>query len=177
MQTAEPSSRPVRFSARPASDADVALLRELAAEAFPATYAAILSPDQIDYMMERMYAAETIRREMAAGTAWFVAEADGVACGYFAVERAGEALFVLQKIYLLPRFQGCGGGAGLFRRAVEYVRSIHPAPCRLELHVNRHNRAAGFYERMGMRRLREGDFAIGGGYYMNDYIMGLELGD
>lgn len=28
---------------------------------------------------------------------------------------------------------------------------------------------------MGMRRLREGDFPIGDGYYMNDYIMGLEI--
>ena len=28
---------------------------------------------------------------------------------------------------------------------------------------------------MGMRRLREGDFPIGNGYYMNDYIMGLEI--
>ena len=26
-----------------------------------------------------------------------------------------------------------------------------------------------------MKKLREGDFPIGNGYYMNDYIMGLEL--
>ena len=29
--------------------------------------------------------------------------------------------------------------------------------------------------RMGMRKLREGDFPIGNGYYMNDYIMGLDI--
>ena len=45
----------------------------------------------------------------------------------------------------------------------------------MELNVNRSNRALHFYERMGMRRLREGDFPIGGGFYMNDYIMGLDL--
>ena len=28
---------------------------------------------------------------------------------------------------------------------------------------------------MGMRKRREGDFPIGNGYYMNDYIMGLEI--
>jgi acetyltransferase, GNAT family len=28
---------------------------------------------------------------------------------------------------------------------------------------------------MGMRKLREGDFPIGNGYYMNDYIMGLDI--
>ena len=66
-------------------------------------------------------------------------------------------------------------GAALFRQAVEYIRSQHPAPCRMELNVNRHNRALHFYERMGMRKLREGDFPIGNGYYMNDYIMGLDI--
>jgi len=45
----------------------------------------------------------------------------------------------------------------------------------MELTVTRRNRALHFYERMGMRRLREGDFPIGDGYYMNDYIMGLEI--
>ena len=30
-------------------------------------------------------------------------------------------------------------------------------------------------EYMGMRKLREGDFPIGNGYYMNDYIMGLDI--
>ena len=32
-----------------------------------------------------------------------------------------------------------------------------------------------YYEKMGMRKLREGDFPIGNGYYMNDYIMGLNI--
>ena len=84
-------------------------------------------------------------------------------------------LFHLQKIYVLPRFQGIGAGEFLFRHAVEYIRSVHPAPCRMELNVNRNNRALHFYERMGMRKLREGDFPIGDGYYMNDYIMGLDI--
>lgn len=45
----------------------------------------------------------------------------------------------------------------------------------MELNVNRSNRARGFYERMGMKKLREGDFPIGEGYFMNDYIMGIDL--
>jgi len=45
----------------------------------------------------------------------------------------------------------------------------------MELNVNRNNKALHFYEHKGMKKLREGDFPIGNGYYMNDYIMGLEL--
>ena len=45
----------------------------------------------------------------------------------------------------------------------------------MELNVNRNNKALNFYERMGMKKLREGDFPIGNGYCMNDFIMGLEI--
>lgn len=70
----------------------------------------------------------------------------GEPCGYVSVERQGEDLFLLQKIYVLPRFQGLGAGEFLFRRAVEYIRSVHPGPCMMELNVNRRNRALHFYD-------------------------------
>ena len=45
----------------------------------------------------------------------------------------------------------------------------------MELNVNRKNPALGFYEHLGMQKVRSGDFPIGHGFYMNDYIMGLDL--
>ncbi len=163
------------LTVRQASETDCPLIRRLADEVFPATYRELLTPAQLDYMMEWMYSAESLREQFRAGHVWFIASSDGVPCGYVSVERQGEDLFHLQKIYVLPGFQGLGAGAFLFRRAVEHIRSVHPAPCRMELNVNRRNPALHFYERMGMCRLREGDFPIGNGYYMNDYIMGLEI--
>ena len=158
-----------------ACEADCALIRRLADEVFPATYRGIITPSQMEYMMEWMYGAEVLAREMCGEFAWFIASADGEPCGYLSVQHEAEDHFHLQKIYVLPRFQGIGAGEFLFRHAVEYIRSVHPAPCRMELNVNRNNRALHFYERMGMRKLREGDFPIGDGYYMNDYIMGLDI--
>lgn len=163
------------LSIRPASEEDCGLIRRMAEEVFPATYRDILTPAQLDYMMEWMYSDESLREQFRAGHVWFIASSDGEPCGYLSVERQGEELFHLQKIYVLPRFQGHGVGELLFRRAVEHVRSVHAGPSRMELNVNRNNPALRFYERMGMRRLREGDFPIGDGYYMNDYIMGLEI--
>lgn len=160
---------------RRATEADCALIRRLADEVFPATYRTILTPAQLDYMLEWMYSPESLSEQFRAGHAWFIAACDGEPCGYISVERQGDDLFHLQKIYVLPRFQGVGAGKFLFRHAVEHIRAVHPGPCRMELNVNRHNPALRFYERMGMRRLREGDFPIGNGYYMNDYIMGLEI--
>ncbi len=165
-----------RFSLRRASEADIESIRRLAGEVFPATYREILSPAQLDYMMAWMYAPETLAHELRQPAfAWFLVACEGEPCGYLSIEQEAEALFHLQKIYLLPRFQGLGAGAWLFGQAVAYIREQGSGSCRMELNVNRHNRAVGFYERMGMRKLREGDFPIGGGYYMNDYIMGLTI--
>lgn len=162
---------------REAAENDRPLIRRLADEAFPATYRDILTPGQLAYMMEWMYSPESLLAQMHGGHRYFIVSTDGQPCGYVSIERAGEDLYHLQKIYVLPRFQGIGAGAFLFRHAVAHIRREHPAPCRMELNVNRRNPAVGFYERMGMRRLREGDFPIGNGYFMNDYIMGLEIGN
>lgn len=161
---------------RKASAEDIPLIRTLAGEVFPATYRSLLTPGQLDFMMAWMYSPESLARQLREGHAWFIASSDGVPCGYLSIEQEGDGLFHLQKIYVLPRFQGLGVGAFLFRHAVAHIRQVHPAPCRMELNVNRGNPALAFYERMGMRKLREGDFPIGEGYYMNDYIMGLEIG-
>ena len=45
----------------------------------------------------------------------------------------------------------------------------------MRLNVNRQNKALTFYEKMGMTKVDEGDFPIGNGFYMNDYIMGLDI--
>ena len=127
-------------------------------------------------MMKWMYAPEVLRREMRTGVAWFIASSDGEPCGYLSVQQEAEELFHLQKIYVLPGFQGLHIGSFLFRHAISYIRSIHPEPCLMRLNVNRYNtRAVEFYQRMGMRELERGDFHIGHGYYMTDYIMGLDI--
>lgn len=159
----------------PAAESDIRLIRRVADVVFPATYREILTPAQLDYMMEWMYSEESLREQMRTGHCFYLAFLDGSPCGYVSVERQEELLFHLQKIYVLPEVQGRGVGRRLFEQAVAHVWSLCPAPCRMELNVNRHNRALHFYERMGMRRLREGDFPIGEGFYMNDYIMGLDI--
>ncbi|MDR0892368.1 MAG: GNAT family N-acetyltransferase [Mediterranea sp.] len=165
------------YRIRRATTADCGLIHALAEKVFPDTYREILSPEQLDYMMEWMYSLENLRRQMEEeGHVYFIAsDNEGIPCGYVSVQPQEADLFHLQKIYVLPAYQGKHCGSFLFREALRYIRDVHPSPCRVELNVNRHNKALLFYERMGMRKLREGDFPIGNGYYMNDYIMGLEL--
>lgn len=155
---------------------DCGLINQMAGEVFPATYQEILSPEQLDYMMDWMYSPENIRKQMEEeGHVYFIAYEGDEPCGYVSVQQQEENVFHLQKIYVLPHFQGAHCGSFLFREAVRYIKEVHPEPCLMELNVNRNNKALLFYERMGMRKLREGDFPIGNGYYMNDYIMGLDI--
>ncbi|MCD8091437.1 MAG: GNAT family N-acetyltransferase [Bacteroides sp.] len=164
------------FTIRKATTADCELIRELAQQIFPVTYQDILTPEQNDYMMEWMYSPENIRKQMEEeGHVYFLAYEGEEAIGYVSVQQQAEDLFHLQKIYVLPSRQGAHLGSFLFRHAVKYIKEVHPNPCLMELNVNRNNKALQFYEHMGMRKLREGDFPIGNGFYMNDYIMGLDI--
>ncbi|MCD8309943.1 MAG: GNAT family N-acetyltransferase [Prevotellaceae bacterium] len=163
------------FTIRKATTDDCALIHRMAAQVFPETYKEIITKEQIDFMMEWMYSTRNLRIQMQAEGHVYLLAYDGTEpAGYVSVQPEGDDLFHLQKIYVLPRFQGKHCGSFLFREAIKYIKSVHPAPCRMELNVNRHNKALHFYERMGMKRVREGDFPIGNGFYMNDYIMGME---
>lgn len=173
-----------KIDIRPASAKDIHLIREMAAIVFPATYREILSPEQLDYMMEWMYSEQSLARQMNEGHRFFIATTKSIAntgtpCGYMSIEGLH-----LQKLYVLPAHQGHGIGKALFDHAVREAGSEATKKAkdtnssekpRLELNVNRNNTAVGFYSHQGMKILRQGDFPIGGGFYMNDYIMGLDL--
>lgn len=160
------------------------LIHELAWQVFPYTYKEILSPQQTAYMMEWMYSVESLHRQMTQeGHIYLLGYCGEEVMGYVSVQPQPPEMyegtltdtFHLQKLYVLPHFQGRHCGSFLFREAIKYIKRVHPAPCLMELNVNRRNKALHFYENMGMKRLREGDFPIGNGYYMNDYIMGMIL--
>ena len=85
-------------------------------------------------------------------------------------------LFHLQKNYVLPSEQGSGLGRLLFNTALDHIRrEAGGRPASLELNVNRNNPAIGFYQHLGLKILRQGDFHIGNGFYMNDFIMGIDI--
>ena len=167
-----------KLTIRQATITDIPLIRALATEIFPHTYRHILSPEQIDYMMEWMYSEESLRTQMSTGHAFFIPEEEGTPIGYLSVQTEDTDHYHLQKIYLLPTCQGKGHGKQVFQFAIDYVHSVHPSPCTMQLNVNRYNTSAlQFYQRMGMYKVNEGDFHIGHGYYMTDYIMEIKVGE
>lgn len=164
------------FSIRKATTNDIPLIHEMAWVVFPHTYKEILTPEQIDYMMEWMYSEDSLHKQMEKdGHIYYLAFKEDEPAGYLSIQPEGEHVFHLQKIYVLPSFQGMKLGKQLFEQAIKAIKELHPAPCQMRLNVNRQNKALAFYERMGMVNVDEGDFPIGNGYYMNDFIMGMDI--
>lgn len=164
-----------------AGEDELVQIHDMAEVVFRHTYRDILSPEQMEYMMEWMYSLPNLHKQLKEGHVYHVAYDGQRPCGYVSVQPDGiddeeVPVYHLHKIYVLPSEQGNGLGAILLRTALDFVRSQVPLfPARVELNVNRNNPAVGFYEHMGMRILRQGDFHIGSGFYMNDYIMGLDI--
>lgn len=156
---------------------DTPLIEELAQEIFRETYKDMLSPGQIDYMMEWMYSQENLHKQISLqGHIYHIVYMENTPVGYISLEQQGERLWHLQKLYLRPGLQGKSVGKKMFLFAVDYIRKNSSLPATMELNVNRDNvKAWTFYERMGMHKASQGDFPIGNGYYMTDYIMAMEV--
>lgn len=121
-------------------------------------------------MMEWMYSEDVLRRELSGNVTYLLFEINGKAVGYVSFgPECDEKHYHLHKLYLLPGWKGMGYGKLLFEAAEESMRRL--GADMFEFNVNRYNRALDFYLHMNMRIDRSGDFDIGGGYYMNDYVL------
>ena len=160
---------------------DISVIHDMAEVAFRHTYREILSPEQMEFMMDWMYSPDNLLKQFEDGHVYHILFSQGRPCGYVSVQKEGTdadktEVWHLQKIYVLPSEQGKGFGKLLFEKAVSHVKENSSLMnARIELNVNRQNTAVSFYRHLGMTILREGDFHIGNGFYMNDYIMGLDI--
>lgn len=165
------------FEIRKATLEDIELINRLAWIAFPHTYKELLSQGQIEFMMDWMYSPENLRKQMTKdGHIYYLAYEGDEPAGYLSIQPEGEHTYHLQKIYVLPSYQGKKLGKQLFHQAIDAIKELHPEPCQMRLNVNRYNtKAVEFYQRMGMKKVFEGDFDIGHGYLMTDYIMAMDI--
>ena len=166
----------MQLSIKKAEVDDCAIIRDLASQIWGPTYQSILSEEQLNYMFEMMYATDHIRQQMSEqGHQYFIVYADQQPVGYLSIETSSNDTYIFQKIYALPEFHGKGVGRYMFEQGVSYLKTIHPSPFTVELFVNRANPAVGFYEHLGMRKTGTRDFDIGNGYFMNDYVMAMDI--
>ncbi len=155
----------------PATTADIPLLQRLAREIWHEHYPAIISVEQIDYMLGRMYASDVIANELAAGTSWFLICHDGEAEGFVSYTHDRAAgVCKLHKLYVQVRRHG----QGLGRAGLAHVKAAAGAAGLREvsLFVNKHNvKAIRAYQRAGFTVAEAVVTQFGQGFVMDDFRM------
>ena len=154
---------------RVAETHDLPVVKELAHAIWPVAYGKMISAAQIRYMLERMYSEESLEEQQMEGAVFLLAYSSGTPCGFAAYQDMGAGEFKLHKLYVLPSLHGTGWGKKLLEEVLK--RSEQAGGKKIVLQVNRNNPARRFYEKMGFSVAAEADFDIGGGFFMNDYIM------
>ncbi len=164
------------ISIRNAVLSDLPVVHNLARLIWPASYRDILSPRQLEYMLEKIYSLSSLQNQLLNLQHNFIlADDKEVPVGFasFSAKEKDKSTYRLHKIYVMPQQQGTGTGKLLLNHIIVAAKSSGANS--LELNVNRYNRARLFYEKQGFIIIGEEDIDIGEGFFMNDYIMKLSL--
>lgn len=150
----------------PAGPEHVADIARLATIVWRAHYPGIISHEQIDYMLAKMYDLDVLRSEIAAGITYLRAVENGQLFGFAAYGPANNEI-KLHKLYVDRQHQRRGIGKAL----INHVERACDGRA-LMLTVNRRNhKAIAAYQKHGFV-IRESVVAdIGDGFVMDDYVM------
>ncbi len=154
---------------RPASFNDIPFIQQIAEETWPAAYSQILSGGQLRYMLDLFYSTASLENQMADNHYYFIAFQEFTPVGFAAFSQIEQQVYKLQKIYVLPGIQRLGAGKALLKVVEETAKSM--GGIRLQLNVNRQNKASDFYQKNDFKIIKQEDIDIGRGYFMNDFIM------
>ncbi len=152
---------------RKATEEDIRLINQLAQKIWREHYPAIISTEQIEFMLLNRYSIKAIKESMQRGEKYFMAYVNDELVAYAGIEWK-EEFYYLHKFYLDVAKHRSGIGKQFF----DFVLSQIDADKPIKLQVNRTNyKSINFYFKVGFVIETVGDFDIGGGYFMNDFVM------
>lgn len=155
----------------PLDENDIVTLIPLAYRIWHAHYPAMISVEQIDYMLERGYTRQVIMDEIAnQSVIWLAIKSAGTMVGFASLGPYAAQTMKLHKLYLLPEYHGTGIGARALAEVERIAREKNAR--RLVLNVNKYNdKAIRAYQRAGWSVAEEVVADIGNGFVMDDYLM------
>lgn len=160
-----------KFEIRPATKNDIEVIEQLARAIWPDAYGNILTPGQLNYMLDYFYNPAALEKQMTQLNHHFIISLlNAEPVGFASWSRMNEeGIYKLHKLYVLSNTQGKGIG----KKLVEYILEKLEAEgaIALRLNVNRYNKARHFYEKAGFTIIGEEDVDIGNGVFQEDYIM------
>lgn len=160
---------------REATTADVEAILQIAEETWWPTYEPLLGKEQVAYMLDEIYSQKKITDQVKNKEQTFLLlleDEQPVAFAAYSPREDDPEIYKLHKLYCHPATQGKGYGKILINAVIDKTKEAGKR--KLDLNVNRYNKAKDFYERMGFTVAYEEDIPIGP-YWMNDYVMRKEL--
>jgi ribosomal protein S18 acetylase RimI-like enzyme len=151
-------------------------VRRLAGVIWRAHYPGIISEGQIDYMLERGYAIESLRNFLDAADRGLELATAGPAIAAFAAWYVMDdrETAKIDKLYVLQSMQRRGIGGRLIARVEAHARNAGART--LSLNVNKNNtQAVNAYHKHGFAVREAVVVDIGGGFVMDDYVMAKAL--
>ena len=154
-------------SFKPATESDIPVIATLADKIWREHYPAMITVEQIEYMLRTRYSATVIATQTQAGEQFYLAYLGGEAVGYASIELK-ESYYYLHKFYLDVSKHRNGIGKEFFAYLLTQIDTSKP----IKLQVNRQNiKAINFYFKMGFIIEYAADFNIGENYFMEDFVM------
>ncbi|MGZ4056414.1 MAG: GNAT family N-acetyltransferase [Bacteroidia bacterium] len=151
-----------------ASKGDVSLIAQLAERIWKKHYASIITMEQINYMLDKGYSAESLSKQMDQGHEFTLVYDGTKPLGYISFDTSDGKNYFLHKFYIEVDDQGKGIGSELFTHVLKQMPNAET----IELFVNRENyKSINFYFKHGFVIKNIINQDIGNGFYMNDFIM------
>jgi diamine N-acetyltransferase len=155
----------------PCTPDDLPQVQALARRIWWDHYPAIITPEQIEYMLEKSYALNALRQQLDAGHVIRLVypEPGAEPVGFISIgPQEAPGSYFLHKFYVEVREHGKGFGAEAFHLAL----AQYPDLRELRLLVNRSNyKSVNFYFKVGFKIEKCIVTDIGQGFVMDDFQM------
>ena len=145
-------------------------LAQLTSEIWHEYWVKILSPEQINYMVEKFQSEEAITKQIAEENyTYFYIEQDNNIAGYIGLSKKEDYLF-LSKLYIKKEFRHQGIGTQVFEFIKDFALKYNYK--KIILTVNKYNsNTIKAYNKWGFKEIDSVVTDIGNGFVMDDYIM------
>ncbi|WP_336785728.1 GNAT family N-acetyltransferase [Paenibacillus sp. MMO-177] len=153
----------------------IAEVARLAEQIWREHYVAMITIEQIDYMIDKFQSVSAITDQIQnQGYEYYLLQQqDGTAAGYISIRVDNGKLF-LSKFYVSKAHRGQGYAS----QAMQFIEQLckERGLSHVWLTVNRDNASSiAVYEKKGFINVREQVADIGNGYVMDDFIMEKEI--
>ncbi|MBD2627045.1 GNAT family N-acetyltransferase [Trichormus variabilis] len=159
-------------------DSDLEELRKISQKIWYTHYSTIISNEQIEYMLSKMYGTGVIENEIYnLGIFYDKVLHNCELVGYlsYGSETIDRISYLkLHKCYLLPSLHGFGYGQIMLSHVYQKAQQMNFK--QIILNVNKRNeKGIKAYSRFGFRIIDSQVKDFGNGFVMDDYIMGYEI--